>query len=56
MLPMYVETYDMHLTLTKDQHKKIESLWALKDLPNPIIFSGFRYSKELWVDEDDAEE
>ena len=48
MLPMYVETYDMHLTLTKEQHKKIESLWVLKDLPNPIIVSGYATPKQQY--------
>ena len=43
---LYVETYEMHLTLTNEQHKKIEALWDLKDLPNPIIVSGYATPKE----------
>lgn len=39
-------TYDIHVTLTEEQHRKIQVLWELKDLPNPIIVTEMRTPKE----------
>ena len=44
-------SYKIEITLPAKQHKKIESLWGLKKLPNPIIVKGFNTSKEVYTDE-----
>lgn len=49
--PVTEDCYKIEITLPAAQHKKIESLWGLKKLPNPIIVKGFNTSKELYVEE-----
>lgn len=42
------QSFNIEITLTEKQLKQMEKVWYLKNLPNPIILSGFASDKKLF--------